>query len=86
MIFSSYDCIVAVKALQVLPVAAAPEPRKLNEDERKKLAEREESTLRELRLFLRDVLSRLANERKFRQFLRPVDQDEVRLFMHFRHK
>ncbi|XP_033644751.1 ATPase family AAA domain-containing protein 2-like isoform X1 [Asterias rubens] len=68
---------VAVKALQVLPVAAAPEPRKLNEDERKKLAEREESTLRELRLFLRDVLSRLANERKFRQFLRPVDQDEV---------
>ena len=81
----SFGCFlvftVATQALEVLPIAPPPEPQKLTENERKKLAEREESTLRELRLFLRDVLSRLANERKFRQFLRPVDSEEVSVWL-----
>ncbi|XP_022102638.1 ATPase family AAA domain-containing protein 2-like isoform X2 [Acanthaster planci] len=67
----------AAGSLEVLPVVAPPEPRRLQEEELKKLEEREESTLRELRLFLRDVLTRLANEKKFRHFLRPVDLEEV---------
>ncbi|XP_038056718.1 ATPase family AAA domain-containing protein 2-like [Patiria miniata] len=71
----------ATDSLEVLPVAAPPEPRKLQEEELKKLEEREESTLRELRLFLRDVLTRLANEKKFRHFLRPVDLEEVPDYM-----
>uniref|UniRef100_UPI00398E417A ATPase family AAA domain-containing protein 2-like isoform X2 n=1 Tax=Pristiophorus japonicus TaxID=55135 RepID=UPI00398E417A len=64
-------------ALEVLPVAPAPEPRRLSEEEVKRLEEEEEGTLRELRLFLRDVTHRLANEKRFRAFTKPVDIEEV---------
>ena len=67
----------AAVALQVLEPAPPPEPRKLTKDEEKALQEKEERTLRELRLFLRDVLSRLATEKKFRVFAKPVDPEEV---------
>ena len=73
-----YLIFTAEVALQVLEVAPPPEPRKLTQAEEKTLQEKEDRTLRELRLFLRDVLSRLATEKKFRVFAKPVDPDEVK--------
>ncbi|KAM4704921.1 ATPase family AAA domain-containing protein 2 [Rhinophrynus dorsalis] len=64
-------------ALEVLPVAPPPEPRPLTAEELKRLEEQEENTLRELRLFLRDVSHRLAIDKRFRVFTKPVDPEEV---------
>ncbi|XP_078395998.1 ATPase family AAA domain-containing protein 2 [Cetorhinus maximus] len=66
-----------LQALEVLPVAPPPEPRRLAKEEVKRLEEEEEGTLRELRLFLRDVTHRLANDKRFRAFTKPVDIEEV---------
>uniref|UniRef100_A0A8C4I5U2 ATPase family AAA domain-containing protein 2 n=1 Tax=Dicentrarchus labrax TaxID=13489 RepID=A0A8C4I5U2_DICLA len=63
--------------LDVLPVAEAPGPRVLSAEEQRRLAEQEESTLRELRLFLRDVTKRLATDKRFNIFSKPVDIEEV---------
>ncbi|XP_035000431.1 ATPase family AAA domain-containing protein 2B isoform X2 [Hippoglossus stenolepis] len=62
---------------EVLPVAEAPGPRVLSAEEQRRLAEQEENTLRELRLFLRDVTKRLATDKRFNIFSKPVDIDEV---------
>lgn len=67
-----------VRALEVLPVAPPPPPRQLSEQEMQKLEEQEEDTLRELRLFLRDVTNRLAQDKRFKAFTKPVDTEEVR--------
>nr|KAG5711753.1 hypothetical protein BaRGS_023517 [Batillaria attramentaria] len=67
----------AMRVLQSLPKAPPPEPRKLTEREQKKLEEQEEDTVRELRIFLRDILSKLGREKKFSIFTKPVDIDEV---------
>ncbi|XP_007435947.1 ATPase family AAA domain-containing protein 2 isoform X2 [Python bivittatus] len=66
-----------LQALEVLPVAAPPEPRQLTENEVKQLEEQEEDTLRELRIFLRNVTHRLAIDKRFRAFTKPVDLHEV---------
>ncbi|XP_051720603.1 ATPase family AAA domain-containing protein 2-like isoform X2 [Ctenopharyngodon idella] len=66
-----------VQALEVLPVAPPPPPRQLSEQEMQKLEEQEEDTLRELRLFLRDVTNRLAQDKRFKAFTKPVDTEEV---------
>ncbi|KAJ7338109.1 hypothetical protein JRQ81_010688 [Phrynocephalus forsythii] len=66
-----------LQALEVLPVAAPPEPRQLTKEEVKQLEEQEEDTLRELRIFLRNVTHRLAVDKRFRAFTKPVDLDEV---------
>ncbi|RWS28616.1 ATPase family AAA domain-containing protein 2-like protein [Leptotrombidium deliense] len=63
--------------LEELPLAPPPEPRQLTETELENLRKREESTLRELRLFLRDVLSKLSKDRRFSIFVKPVDVEEV---------
>ncbi|KAM6411398.1 ATPase family AAA domain-containing protein 2 isoform 2-T2 [Pluvialis apricaria] len=65
------------RPLEVLPVAPPPKPRQLTEEEIRKLEEQEEDTLRELRIFLRDVTHRLAVDRRFRAFTKPVDPEEV---------
>uniref|UniRef100_A0A3Q4AMK7 ATPase family AAA domain-containing protein 2 n=1 Tax=Mola mola TaxID=94237 RepID=A0A3Q4AMK7_MOLML len=52
-------------------------PRVLSAEEQRRLAEQEESTLRELRLFLRDVTKRLATDKRFNIFSKPVDIEEV---------
>lgn len=70
--FVAAQCI-----LQVLPKAAPPEPRKLTEREECRLLEQEEDTLRELRIFLRDILSKLGREKKFLIFTKPVDVEDV---------
>ncbi|KAK7907174.1 hypothetical protein WMY93_015786 [Mugilogobius chulae] len=62
---------------EVLPVAPAPGPRVLSAEEQRRLFEQEENTLRELRLFLRDVTKRLATDKRFNIFSKPVDIDEV---------
>ncbi|XP_052778215.1 ATPase family AAA domain-containing protein 2-like [Mya arenaria] len=67
----------AKRLLEVLPKAPPPEPRKLTEQEVKMLEEHEEATLTELRLFLRDVLNKLARDRKFFIFAKPVDIEDV---------
>ncbi|XP_048363964.1 ATPase family AAA domain-containing protein 2 isoform X1 [Sphaerodactylus townsendi] len=66
-----------LQALEVLPVAPSPEPQQLTEVEVKRLEEQEEDTLRELRIFLRNVTHRLAIDKRFRVFTKPVDLDEV---------
>lgn len=63
---------------EVLPVAEAPCPRVLSVEEQRRLAEQEENTLRELRLFLRDVTKRLATDKRFNIFSKPVDIEEVK--------
>ncbi|XP_044149184.1 ATPase family AAA domain-containing protein 2 [Bufo gargarizans] len=66
-----------LQALEVLPVAPPPEPRQLTAEELKRLEDEEEATFRELRLFLRDVTHRLAIDKRFRAFSKPVDLEEV---------
>ncbi|NXJ06271.1 ATAD2 protein, partial [Odontophorus gujanensis] len=65
------------QTLEALPVAPPPKPQPLTEEELKHLEEQEEDTLRELRIFLRDVTHRLAIDRRFRAFTKPVDLQEV---------
>ncbi|NWS44732.1 ATAD2 protein, partial [Probosciger aterrimus] len=67
----------AWRPLEELPVAPPPKPRQLTEEERRQLEEQEEDTLRELRIFLRDVTHRLVIDRRFRAFSKPVDPEEV---------
>ncbi|XP_075271719.1 ATPase family AAA domain-containing protein 2 [Opisthocomus hoazin] len=67
----------AWRTLEVLPAAPPPKPPQLTEEEIKRLEEQEEDTLRELRIFLRDVTHRLAVDRRFRAFTKPVDPEEV---------
>ncbi|GAB0181620.1 ATPase family AAA domain-containing protein 2 [Grus japonensis] len=67
----------AWRPLEVLPVAPPPKPQQLTEEEINQLEEQEEDTLRELRIFLRDVTHRLAIDRRFRAFTKPVDPEEV---------
>ncbi|XP_060099235.1 ATPase family AAA domain-containing protein 2 [Heteronotia binoei] len=66
-----------LQALEVLPVAPSPELQQLTEAEVKRLEEQEEDTLRELRIFLRNVTHRLAIDKRFRVFTKPVDLLEV---------
>lgn len=63
--------------LEVLPLAPAPPPRQLNEKEREQLERKEDATLRELRIFLREILAKMARNKLFYMFTRPVDINEV---------
>ena len=63
--------------LEVLPLAPAPPPRQLSEKEKELLERKEEATLRELRIFLREILAKMARNKLFYMFTRPVDTKEV---------
>ena len=76
-LFYEHFDILARRALEELPKAPPPQPRHLTPKELKKLQMQEEATLRELRLFLRDVLNKLGRDRKFSIFTKPVDEEEV---------
>ncbi|KAM6349589.1 ATPase family AAA domain-containing protein 2-like [Podargus strigoides] len=67
----------AWQPLEVLPLAPPPAPRQLTDEQIRQLEEQEEDTLRELRIFLRDVTHRLVVDRRFRAFTKPVDLQEV---------
>lgn len=85
MSLAKQNCIKSVNsslvsvlhALEVLPVAPPPAPRQLTQEETQRLEEQEEDTLRELRLFLRDVTNRLSQDKRFKAFTKPVDLEEV---------
>lgn len=61
----------------MLPFAPTPPPRQLSEDELQKARQDEENTMRELRIFLRDVNTKLFQDRRFKEFTKPVDLLEV---------
>ncbi|KAK3744968.1 hypothetical protein QZH41_008494 [Actinostola sp. cb2023] len=65
------------RTLVVLPLAPAPVPRQLSDPEIKKMQLVEENTLRELRIFLRDVHHKLIVDRRFKEFSKAVDLEEV---------
>ncbi|KAM9616811.1 ATPase family AAA domain-containing protein 2B isoform 5-T6 [Morphnus guianensis] len=67
----------ALRALEVLPLALPCPTRELSEAEKQRMEDQEENTLRELRLFLRDVTKRLATDKRFNIFSKPVDIEEV---------
>ncbi|KAM8826436.1 ATPase family AAA domain-containing protein 2B isoform 1-T1 [Synchiropus picturatus] len=66
-----------VRCSETLPVAEAPGHRVLSAEEQRRLVEQEEDTLRELRLFLRDVTKRLGTDKRFNVFRKPVHIGEV---------
>lgn len=70
--WSEENCV-----LEVLPFAPTPPPRQLTEAELKKVRQDEENTMRELRIFLRDVHAKLMMDRRFKEFSKPVDLLEV---------
>lgn len=51
-------------SLEELPIAPAPTPPKLSEVELKNIICQEENTLRELRIFLRDICAKLARNKQ----------------------
>ncbi|NXK55909.1 ATD2B protein, partial [Chauna torquata] len=67
----------ALRAMEVLPLALPCPARELSEAEKQRMEDQEENTLRELRLFLRDVTKRLATDKRFNIFSKPVDIEEV---------
>ncbi|XP_063041992.1 ATPase family AAA domain-containing protein 2-like isoform X2 [Engraulis encrasicolus] len=66
-----------LQAMEVLPIAPPPPPRKLSEAERQLLEREEEDALRDLRLFLRSLTDRLLQDRRFKAFTKPVDKEQV---------
>ncbi|XP_066152334.1 ATPase family AAA domain-containing protein 2-like isoform X2 [Euwallacea fornicatus] len=60
-----------------LPRAPTPPPPPLTEEQAQKVYDTEEHTLRELRIFLRDMCKKLANNKLFFMFTKPVDTEEV---------
>ncbi|XP_066467790.1 ATPase family AAA domain-containing protein 2B isoform X2 [Tiliqua scincoides] len=62
----------ALSDMEVLPLALPPSTRQLSEAEKQRMEDQEENTLRELRLFLRDVTKRLATDKRFNIFSKPV--------------
>ncbi|XP_046385794.1 ATPase family AAA domain-containing protein 2-like isoform X2 [Ischnura elegans] len=63
--------------LEQLPVAPPPEPPKLTDEQLLMKRQEEEVTLRELRIFLREICAKLARNRQFFMFTKPVDVEEV---------
>ncbi|XP_076622694.1 ATPase family AAA domain-containing protein 2B isoform X2 [Colletes latitarsis] len=66
-----------VEVLEELPLAPDPMPMKLTEEEKKVMYEKQEVSLRELRIFLREICAKLARNRQFFMFTKPVDTEEV---------
>uniref|UniRef100_A0A0C9QVG3 Tat-binding homolog 7 n=1 Tax=Fopius arisanus TaxID=64838 RepID=A0A0C9QVG3_9HYME len=66
-----------VKEMEELPLAPDPMPKKLTDEEVKVIREKEEVSLRELRIFLREICAKLARNRQFFMFTKPVDTEEV---------
>ena len=65
--------------MEQLAVAAATKPRELTQTEQERVRKQREAILRELRVFLRDLTNKLLAERKFKEFTKPVDPEEVRI-------
>ncbi|XP_063226724.1 ATPase family AAA domain-containing protein 2-like isoform X2 [Bacillus rossius redtenbacheri] len=66
-----------LEPMEELPLAPPPQPPKLSEKELQELYEKEEVSLSELRIFLRQICAKLARNRQFFMFTKPVDVEEV---------
>ena len=66
-----------------LPVVPVPESRQLTEKEEKRLKRKEDALLRELRIFLRDIWTKINRENKFFMFRMPVNTDEVEDYLKY---
>ncbi|KAG5330467.1 ATAD2 protein, partial [Acromyrmex heyeri] len=66
-----------IEVLETLPLAPDPLPKKLTEEEKQIMYEKDEISLRELRIFLREICAKLARNRQFFMFTKPVDTEEV---------
>ncbi|KAL7298439.1 hypothetical protein TKK_0008227 [Trichogramma kaykai] len=66
-----------LEALEELPLAPDPEPKKLSPKELKILHEQQEVSLRQLRIFLREICAKLARNKQFYMFTQPVDTEEA---------
>jgi len=53
-----------VEVLETLPLAPDPLPKKLTEEEKQIIYEKDEVSLRELRIFLREICAKLARNRQ----------------------
>ncbi|RVE47330.1 hypothetical protein evm_008011 [Chilo suppressalis] len=60
-----------------LPRAPPPPPPRETEEEIARRKRKEDYKLRELRIFLRDICRKLASNRRFYKFTKPVDLEEV---------
>jgi len=56
--------IIDEQSLKELPLAPTPTPPKLSEVQLKNIISQEENTLRELRIFLRDICAKLARNKQ----------------------
>lgn len=56
--------IINQQSLEALPIAPPPSFPKLSETELKNIISQEENTLRELRIFLRDICAKLARNKQ----------------------
>ena len=63
--------------LEKLPVVTVVASRALSEAEKARIERKEEATLRELRIFLREILAKMARNKLFINFTQPVDVEEV---------
>lgn len=63
--------------METLPVAPNPVQRDLTREELDKLDKQRHAVMRELRIFLRDITNKLIAERKFKDFVNPVNCEEV---------
>ena len=66
-----------------LPVLPAPECRALTAREEKRLKKKEDHLLRELRIFLRDIWTKVNKESKFFMFRLPVNTEEVDDYLNY---
>ena len=62
-------------------MAPPPKPRELSQVELDRIEQQRQAVVRELRVFLRDVTNKLLAERKFKEFTKPVNAEEVCLLL-----
>ncbi|KAI1287653.1 ATPase family AAA domain-containing protein 2B [Halotydeus destructor] len=62
---------------EVLPEVVVKDNRKLSDAELKRLKKKEEQALRQLRLFLGEIIIKIMRDRRFQDFLQPVDQADA---------
>ena len=67
----------AGEILKELTFEAEKDKAENDKNESEKIEEKEESTMRTLRIFLRNIITRLAQDKRFKEFTRPVDEEEV---------
>ncbi|TRY67823.1 hypothetical protein TCAL_11123 [Tigriopus californicus] len=74
---------IVTEALEPLEVLPVEEARKLTEKEIRKIKKKEQTRLRELRIFLREIWTKINRDQKFFMFRIPVDTEEVYDYLDF---